>query len=240
VGSGELVGLVGPSGAGKSTLLRALNGFVVPSRGRVLVAGRDVSQLRAKALRRHRAAVGMVYQQFHLVGRASALTNAVAGSVSRQGALATCLGRVSRVERERASAALARVGLLDRWDQRTSTLSGGQQQRVAIARTLVQDPRVVLADEPVASLDPGSSARVLDLLRSLAHDDGRTVVASLHQVEYARQFCDRVIALDHGAVVIDSPPRAISDDTWTALYQLAGEEPREAAPARSSERLALR
>jgi len=181
-----------------------------------------------------------VYQQFHLVGRASAMTNAVAGSVSRQGALATCLGRVRAVERQRAAAALDRVGLLDRWDQRTSTLSGGQQQRVAIARTLVQDPRVVLADEPVASLDPGSSMRVLGLLRSLAHDDGRTVVASLHQVEYARQFCDRVIALHQGAVVIDSPPQDISAETWTALYQLAGEQPQEAAPARAADRLALR
>lgn len=240
VDEGEFVGLVGPSGAGKSTLLRALNGFVTPSRGRVVVVGRDVAALKGAVLRRHRADVGMVYQQFHLVGRASALSNATAGSVSRQGVVSTCVGRVAATERRRAAAALDRVGLLDKWDQRTSTLSGGQQQRVAIARTLVQDPRLVLADEPVASLDPGSSSRVLGLLRSLAHDDGRTVLASLHQVEYARQFCDRVIALDQGALVLDSPPAEVTDQAWNALYQLAGDKASEPEQRLHVDRLALR
>jgi len=219
VGPGEVVGLVGPSGAGKSTLLRSLNRFVVPTSGQVRVGGVDVAALRGEALRAHRTRVGMVYQRFHLVGRLTALDNAVSGAVSRTSTLRTLVGAVPAAERRRAFEALDRVGMASRWDQRADTLSGGQLQRVAIARTLVQDPVVVLADEPVASLDPGSSERVLGLLASLAREDGRTVIVSLHQVEYARRYCDRIVALDNGVVSIDSAPYDIPDSDWDALYR---------------------
>lgn len=229
VGAGEVVGLVGPSGAGKSTLLRALNRFVVPSSGRVEVDGRDVASLRGQALRDHRTSVGMVYQRFHLVGRLSALDNATSGAVSRTNSVRTLLGLLPAIERRRAFEALDRVGMAARWDQRADTLSGGQQQRVAIARTLVQDPTVVLADEPVASLDPGASERVLGLLASLAKEDGRTVVVSLHQVEYARRFCDRIVALDGGVVTIDAAPHEIPDGDWERLYQTVASDPENEA-----------
>jgi phosphonate transport system ATP-binding protein len=219
VRAGELVGLVGPSGAGKSTLLRTFNGFVRPASGQVVVAGRDVGSLRGAALQRHRAAVGMVYQRFHLVGRATALANALSGAASRIGSVRTWLGAAPRAELVRALDALTRVGLADRWAQRADTLSGGQQQRVAIARTLVQDPDIVLADEPVASLDPGSGERVLALLASLAHDDGRTVVVSLHQIGFARRWCDRIIAIDHGNIVIDAPAPTVTEQQWERLYR---------------------
>ena len=218
INPGEIVGLVGPSGAGKSTLLRTLNGFVAPTSGTVAVCGRSPAALHGRALRAHRSEVGMVYQRFHLVGRKSVRDNAVAGSAGRVATWRTLVGMFPAHERRAATEALHRVGLGDHAGQRADTLSGGQQQRVAIARTLVQDPQVVLADEPVASLDPGSSERVLALLRSLAHDDGRTVLVSLHQVEYARRFCDRVIALDGGRVVIDSCPAEILTSDWQRLY----------------------
>jgi len=219
--AGEIVGLVGPSGAGKSTLLRTLNGFVEPSDGRALVCGRDAATLRGAALRAHRAEVGMIFQAFNLVRRLTARENAAAGAAGRVSTRRTVLGLLPAAERARTDAALDRVGLGEWAEQRADTLSGGQQQRVAIARTLVQAPRVVLADEPVASLDPGSSERVLGLLRSLAHDDSRTVVVSLHQVEYAREFCDRIIALEKGRVVIDAAPSLIEESAWERLYDSA-------------------
>lgn len=219
--AGQIVGLVGPSGAGKSTLLRALNGFVKPTGGRTVVCGRDPATLHGAALRAHRAEVGMIYQSFHLVTRKTAAENAVAGATGRISTWRTLLGIVPTAEQHNADRALARVGLAPRAGQRADTLSGGQRQRVAIARTLVQNPRVVLADEPVASLDPGSSTRVLSLLRSLAHDDGRTVLVSLHQIEYAREFCDRIVALEEGRVVIDSTPDLIESSAWQRLYDSA-------------------
>ncbi|WP_040795149.1 phosphonate ABC transporter ATP-binding protein [Nocardia higoensis] len=221
ISGGEMVGLVGPSGAGKSTLLRMINGFIQPTSGRVTVDGRDPARLRGVELRRHRRDVGMIYQQFQLVDRLTAAENAVSGAAGRVPSWRTLIGSFSLEQRREAVRALERVGLGDRADQRVDTLSGGQQQRVAIARTLVQNPSVVLADEPVASLDPGSSERVLALLQSLARQDGRTVVVSLHQVDLTRRFCDRVVALNGGRVVIDSCPTAIEQDTWTQLYASA-------------------
>ncbi|REE99936.1 phosphonate ABC transporter ATP-binding protein [Thermomonospora umbrina] len=220
IAAGEFVGLVGPSGAGKTTLLRTLNGFVTPSAGRAIVAGRDVGALNGRDLRRHRRQVGMIYQRFHLVERATAFHNALSGAAGRLSPWRTWLSTAPPGERVRALDALARVGLADRWAQRVDTLSGGQRQRVAIARTVVQDPQIVLADEPVASLDPASAERVLTLLADLARKDGRTVVASLHQVELAGRFCDRIIALDQGRVVIDAPARQVTAEQWGTLYRL--------------------
>ncbi len=220
--AGELVGLIGPSGAGKSTLLRVLNGFVAPTSGTVKVAGKHVGGLDRAGLRRLRTDVGMVYQQFHLVRRASAVDNVLSGAVSRTGALRTWVGSFHAADRLLAFRALQRVGLLERHAQRTDTLSGGQQQRVAIARTLVHDPRLVLADEPVASLDPRSSERILTLLRELAEVDGRTVIVSLHQVDLAQQHCHRVVGLCDGRVVLDAPAASVSAAQLSALYDPDG------------------
>lgn len=217
---GQIVALIGRSGAGKSTLLRILNGYIPPTGGTATVADRDVGRLDGAGLRALRAEVGMIYQQFNLVKRASAYRNVIDGAVGRTSTFATLVGYHSAAERSRAIDALDRVGLLARWNQRCDSLSGGQQQRVAIARLLVQDPRIVLADEPVASLDPGASSRIMRLLGHLAHDDGRTVVVSLHQVDLAVRFCDRIIALDDGKVVIDAPASSVTDDQLGSLYYL--------------------
>ena len=220
VAEGECVGLVGPSGAGKSTLLRILNGFLRPTSGCVEIGDLELGRLNRAGLRRLRADVGIVYQQFHLVRRSSALTNALSGAVSRTGTLATWAGRVNRDERRRALEALDRVGLLERWDQRAETLSGGQQQRLAIARTLVHGARYLLADEPVASLDPGSSERLMQLLVNIAKEDGRTILVSLHQVDLAIRHCDRIIGLQHGKVVLDTPTTSLTTGMTDALYSV--------------------
>lgn len=221
---GEVVGLVGPSGSGKSTLLRVLNGFVTPSAGNARVGDLDLATLDRRGMLRLRRQVGMIYQQFHLVRRASALDNVLCGGVSRIGTPRTLLGAPPKTELSRAMHALHRVGLADRAAQRADTLSGGQQQRVAIARLLVQDPAVVLADEPVASLDPGATQRVMRLLTALAKFDGRTVLVTLHHIDVARAYCDRIIALDRGTVFLDSPTSQVSPTDLNTLYQLAEDD----------------
>jgi phosphonate transport system ATP-binding protein len=217
VGPGEIVGLLGPSGAGKSTLLRCVNGLVWPTAGQVRVDGLlvdgDESTLRTV---RQRAA--MIFQQFNLVGRLSALENVLTARLSCRPVLPTLLRRFPRDDYERAVVCLRRVGLADRAGQRADTLSGGERQRVAIARALAQEPRVLLADEPVASLDPRSTHQVLELIRRVSREDGLTVLMSLHQVVLARQFADRVAGLASGRLVFEGPPGALTNAALAAIY----------------------
>ncbi len=218
---GEFVVLLGASGAGKSTLLRSLNGLVRPGAGQVVATG--VGKLSdAGNLRRHRRQTGMVFQQHHLIGRLSVLANVLMGRLGYHSALAT-LAPWSRAEKEGALAALDRVGLLDRALDRADQLSGGQQQRVGIARALVQQPKLLLADEPVASLDPATAERLLALLHGICRSDGLTLIVSLHQVEFARQFADRIVGLQAGAVVFDGAPAELTPDRAQSLYRTAGE-----------------
>ena len=213
---GEFVVLLGASGAGKSTLLRSLNGLVRPSGGRVVANGiGDLSD--PSHLRCHRRQTGMVFQQHHLIGRLSVLANVLLGRLGYYSAIATFLPW-SRIEKEGALAALDRVGLLDRALDRADQLSGGQQQRVGIARALVQRPKVLLADEPIASLDPATAERLLTLLHGICRSDGLTLVVSLHQVEFARQFADRIVGLQGGAVVFDGAPQDLTADRAESLY----------------------
>jgi phosphonate transport system ATP-binding protein len=213
---GEFVVLLGASGAGKSTLLRSLNGLVRPSGGRVVATGiGDLTD--ASYLRCHRRQTGMVFQQHHLIGRLSVLANVLLGRLGYYSAMATFLPW-SRIEKEGALAALDRVGLLDRALDRADQLSGGQQQRVGIARALVQRPKVLLADEPIASLDPATAERLLTLLHGICRSDGLTLVVSLHQVEFARQFADRIVGLQGGAVVFDGAPQDLTADRAESLY----------------------
>ena len=215
--AGEFTVLLGPSGAGKSTLLRCLNGLVAPTRGRVEAEGAgDVLRSRA-ALRRHRAATGMVFQQHQLIGRLSALANVLTGRLARHGALRTLLP-LPRADQRAALGALDRVGLLDRALERADRLSGGQQQRVGIARALAQEPRLVLADEPVASLDPATAARVLELLHGVCKADGIAAVVSLHQVDLARRFADRVVGISAGAVAFDGAPERLGAAELQRIY----------------------
>lgn len=217
--AGAFTVLLGPSGAGKSTLLRCLNGLVAPGAGRVLGPG-DRPILRD--LRGHRRRTGMVFQQHQLIGRLTVLGNVLIGRLGRRSPWRALLP-ATRAERGRALDAIERVGLIDRALQRADTLSGGQQQRVGIARALVQEPSLVLADEPVASLDPATAARVLDLLHRICREDGITAVVSLHQVEFARRYADRVVALAAGSVVFDGPPRRLNDEALARVY--GGAEP---------------
>ena len=220
VAPGEIVALIGASGSGKSTLLRHLAGLMLGDGGEVSIHGQPV-QARgrlARDVRRVRAGVGVVFQQFNLVGRLPVLTNVLVGSLSRLPLWRTVPGWFPLAERRRALQALDRVGIGAQAHQRASTLSGGQQQRAAIARTLVQGARVILADEPIASLDPESSRRVMETLGDLNRTDGITVVVSLHQVDVAVQHCRRVVALRAGQVVFDGPPAALTPAVLAEVY----------------------
>ena len=209
VTSGQMVVIIGLSGSGKSTLLRHLNGLHQPTSGTVEVLGQTVNGLKGRPLRNLRQDVGFVFQQFNIVGRLSCIENVLSGALGRLRGPRPGVLAYPRSLREEAIGHLERVGLGDRAFQRTDTLSGGQQQRVAIARTLMQDPKIVLADEPVASLDPEISGQVMDLLFQACVERDITVLCSLHQVDLALGWADRLIGLNEGQVVLET---AVSDD----------------------------
>ena len=220
VAAGEMVALIGASGSGKSTLLRHIGAFVVGDSGSVSVLGRSVQERgkRARDIRSIRAEVGFVFQQFNLVGRLSVMTNVLTGLLYRTAGWRGLLMRFSVPERQQALTALAAVGIEQFAWQRAATLSGGQQQRAALARCLVQRAKVVLADEPIASLDPESARNVMELLAGMNRDRGCTVVVSLHQVEFALKYCPRTVALNHGVVVYDGPSAALTPALLGELY----------------------
>jgi len=221
--AGEIVGLIGPSGSGKSTLLRSLNGLVtIDDGGTIDVFGARL-QSGGKVLhpRAVRARIGFVFQQFNLVGRLSLFANVMIGALPRTSTWRGLLGLWPAAERRRGLEALARVGVEEYAAQRANTLSGGQQQRGAIARALVQGAEVLLADEPVASLDPAASRRVMEILRDLNRTDGLTVLVTLHQVDHALRYCRRIIALKGGRVVFDGPAASM---TRALLADIYGEE----------------
>ncbi|ANG63782.1 phosphonate ABC transporter ATP-binding protein [Marinobacterium aestuarii] len=224
VSQGEMVALIGPSGSGKSTLLRHISGLTLADRqsqGHVQVLGRDVQRngRLQPGVRQSRARIGHVFQQFNLIGRLSVLNNVLIGGLSRMPVWRSLTGRFTQAEQQDALDALARVGMADFARQRASTLSGGQQQRVAIARTLMQRAEIILADEPIASLDPESSRLVMETLRRINQDDGITVVVTLHQVDYARSYCDRAVALRHGQLQFDGPMQDLGADQLAQLYR---------------------
>ena len=210
VHKGEVLVLLGLSGSGKSTLLRHFNGLETPTTGEVRVLGEPVNRLSGRSLRGLRSRVGFIFQQFELVGALTVLENVLSGALGSLRAPRLGLFGYSRELKLRALGHLDRVGLLDRAYQRADTLSGGQQQRVAIARALMQNPEVLLADEPVASLDPESSTQVMALIREIAAADGLTVVCSLHQVDLAISWADRIVGVRHGALVLDTPAEGLS------------------------------
>ena len=218
VARGEIVVLLGLSGSGKSTLLRHINGLETPTAGSVVSIGQDVRALKGRELRTLRGRIGFIFQQFELVGPLTVLENVLTGSLSTLRGPRVGTWSYPRESRLKALAHLERVGLLERAYQRADTLSGGQQQRVAIARALMQDPEILLADEPVASLDPESSSQVMSLIREIAAERGLTVVCSLHQVELALGWGDRVVGLRAGEVVLDTPTDDLSKDKVMEIY----------------------
>lgn len=224
---GEIVVLLGLSGSGKSTLLRHLDGLEVPTSGTVEVLGQQVPSLRGRRLRTLRSQVGFIFQQFELVGSLTVLENVLTGALAGLRGPRLGLWSYGRSQKFRALGHLDRVGLLDRAYQRADTLSGGQQQRVAIARALMQNPEVLLADEPVASLDPESSTHVMALIREIAADERLTVVCSLHQVDLAISWADRIVGLRHGKVVLDLPTQGLSKDQVMEIYGRVAAVPAE-------------
>jgi len=224
---GRFVVLLGPSGAGKSSLLRCLNGLVRPSAGSVDCGGEGSIFASRARLRAHRCRTGMVFQHHHLIGRMTALGNVLTGRLARHPVWRT-LAPLPVADRHIGLGALERVGLLDRANERADRLSGGQQQRVGIARAMAQEPDLILADEPVASLDPATSERVLADLRRICAEDGITAIVSLHQVEFARAFADEIVGLSGGRIVFRGAPEALSPAALDRIYR-TGAEPQLAA-----------
>ena len=217
--AGELTVILGANGSGKTTLVRCIVRLIEPTTGQVVVAGTDWTGLRGRALRAARRQVAVIFQSSSLIPRRSALANVAAGCLARHQTPLTMAGRFPRAELHNAREALARTGLLDVVSQRSDTLSGGQSQRVAIARALLQEPALVIADEPVASLDPDATEEVMVLLRELARERGLAVVCVLHQLDVARSFADRIIGMRAGRVVLDEPAGAIEEGALPELYR---------------------
>jgi phosphonate transport system ATP-binding protein len=222
VARGEMIALIGPSGSGKSTLLRSISALqtIDAGPGRIEAFGGPVQENGriAHDVLKTRTRIGFIFQQFNLVGRLSLFSNVALGSLGRIGRMRGLFGLWPEETKVAAMAALARMGVADYAAQRANTLSGGQQQRGAIARALVQRAKIILADEPVASLDPVSARRVMEALRDLNRQDGLTVVVTLHQVDYALRYCDRVVALKAGKIVYDGPATGLKRSQLIDIY----------------------
>jgi len=225
---GERIALLGPSGSGKSTLLRHVAGLIAadPESGVIDVLGSTIqdSGRMARDIRRQRARIGFIFQQFNLVGRLSLLMNVQAGMLAHVPTYRSLCFCFTRAEKRRAMTALARVGMAEYATQRASTLSGGQQQRGAIARAMLQGARVLLADEPIASLDPESSRKVMESLVQLNQEDGVTLLVSLHQVEYARTYCPRAVAMRAGRIIYDGPTAKLDEARLLDIYGAKADE----------------
>lgn len=214
---GEMVALLGSSGSGKSTLMKTLTGFAPVTNGSVRVAGFDVTNLQRGQLRTLRANAGQVFQQFNLIGRLSVLTNVLTGGLHAAGPF-NLVGGFTSKQRTQALELLDRVGIAHKANDEARSLSGGQQQRVAIARALMQNPKLILADEPVASLDPKLSDSVLELLRSIAREDGIPVLVSLHVLPLALRHSDRIVGLKHGDMLVSAPTATLDAEALSVLY----------------------
>jgi phosphonate transport system ATP-binding protein len=218
IGPGEFVVILGPSGAGKTTFLRCLNRLVEPTAGSVRIAGQVVTGAGPAELRAVRRQVAVIFQQFNLVRRLSALDNVLAGRLGYVAPMASLLGRFPERDRTFASECLAQVGLAALADRRADTLSGGEQQRVAIARALAQSPAVILADEPTASLDPALTDSIMDDLRRINVERGLTLVVSQHQLATALAYASRIVGFRAGRVVFDGSPSAVTRSVIEAIY----------------------
>jgi len=224
---GQFVVIVGLSGAGKSTLIRTVNNLVVPSRGDVAIEGRSVTRAKGTELRRMRSGIGMIFQTFNLVKRSSVLRNVLAGRLGAVHPLRGVTGLFPRADVAFAHECLRRVGIPEKAFNRADALSGGQQQRVGIARALAQKPSVMLADEPVASLDPPTSHAVLRDLKRIAREDGITTIVNLHFIDMAREYADRIIGMRDGLIVFDGTAAQATDRVFEDIYGRPIDEERD-------------
>ena len=218
VREGEFLAILGLSGSGKSTLLRCINRLIDPTEGRVWIFGEEITALKGGDLRRLRRRVAMIFQQFNLVRRHTVLANVLAGALGRSRLVPSLMLSFPQVERDRAMASLQRVGLGDRGSSRADALSGGQQQRVAVARALMQEPKLILADEPVASLDPALRHSVMRHIEALNREEGMTVVCSLHDIDLVERYATRLVALRDGRLMWEGSPGDFNRDTFKEIY----------------------
>lgn len=223
-----MIGIIGRSGAGKSTLLRMVNRLESATGGSIVFEGRDVTALRGKDRRAWQSECAMIFQQFNLVPRMDVVSNVLHGTLNRRSALATMFNLYPMDDIRQAIDILDRLGIAEHAAKRAEALSGGQQQRVAIARALMQDPKIILADEPIASLDPMNAQTVMEALRRIHEEDGRTVIANLHTLDTARRYCDRVIGMRDGKIVFDGLPEMLTTGVAREIYG-AGADFSEAA-----------
>jgi len=214
----QMVGIIGRSGAGKSTLLRMINRLTPATSGKIEFEGRDILSLKGGMMRRWQRDCAMVFQQFNLVPRLDVVTNVMLGRLNAHGTLKSLFNIFSADEVNSALAALDRLGIVQEATKRAEELSGGQQQRVAIARALMQDPHMILADEPIASLDPMNAKIVMDALREIHERDNKIVICNLHTLDTARSYCDRVIGMRDGFIVFDGKPAELTTDAARAIY----------------------
>jgi len=218
---GQVLGLIGPSGAGKSTLIRCVNRLVEPTAGRIHLSETEITGLGRAGLRRARRRMGMIFQEFALVERLSVMENVLSGRLGYVGFWRSWFRRFPQADIDRAFAVLERVGLIDHVDKRADELSGGQRQRVGIARALVQEPDILLVDEPTASLDPKTSRQIMRLLVEVCAERGLAAVVNIHDVALAQMFVQRIVGLKAGRIVFDGPPAALNPAVLTTIY---GEE----------------
>jgi phosphonate transport system ATP-binding protein len=218
VPKGQFLAVIGLSGSGKSTLLRCINRLIDPTAGKILWNEIDITAASPEEMRKIRRHIGMVFQQFNLVYRSKVLTNVLAGRLGYINPAWSLLNRFPREDREKAMKQMERVGIADKANQRADELSGGQQQRVGIARALMQDPQMILADEPVASLDPVLAHSIMKHLEEINKNDGVTVLCSLHFLDLVHRYADRVVALNAGQLVFEGLPKDIDDKKFKEIY----------------------
>lgn len=231
VAAGDMIAVLGRSGAGKSTMLRCINRLETPESGKILFEGTDISQLKGRRLDAWRFRCAMIFQQFQLVPRLDVLTNVLIGRLHAAPLLPALFKQFPVEDRERAILELDRLGMASTALQRAETLSGGQQQRVAIAKAMMQSPDILLADEPIASLDPRNAHAVMQTLRMINETRGISLIVNLHALDMARTYCKRVIGLRDGALVFDGPSSALDDETVALIY--------DGEPVRLTERASL-
>jgi len=218
VGSGELVALIGPSGAGKSTLLRCINRMIEPTTGQVIFEDVDIRSLAHADLRRVRTKIGMIFQHYNLVYRLTVIENVLHGRLGYLRGVGGIIGHYSELDKARAVEIIRRLGLLEQVYKRCDALSGGQMQRVGIARALIQDPQIILCDEPIASLDPSTAKVIMDYLRTISSELGIAVLVSLHQVDVALKYADRILGVNGGRIVFNGRPASLSREMIYEIY----------------------
>lgn len=216
---GDFVVVIGPSGAGKSTLIRCINRMLDATDGKILFDGQEISGARGQKLRVLRSEIGMVFQNYNLIGRVNVVKNVLYGRLGHMPLWKSLLGKYSREERKAAFALLEKVGLKDQAYKRADALSGGQMQRVGICRALIQEPKLLLADEPIASLDPKSAEIVMEQMHDITSERGLTCIVNLHQVDFARRYASRIVGIRDGQVVFDGAPDELTEEMTAFIYQ---------------------